>query len=135
MTRSLKVSLLIASMLVVLWTTSSQACHPCRACQPNPCYYQSGYTYASPTGYYGAGGGYVTEGGGYYGGGYAGGTAGLSRWVRVRPTPGESGGPGYNPGSIGGPASGLGCGPAWASAGRLRGPSTGSPIILRGPPA
>ena len=27
MTRALKAGLLIASMLVVLWTTSSQACH------------------------------------------------------------------------------------------------------------
>ena len=35
MTRTLKASLLIASMLVVLWTTSSQACHFLRrACQP-----------------------------------------------------------------------------------------------------
>ena len=50
MTRSLKVSLLIASMLVVLWTTSSQACHRRRACQPNPCYYQSGYIVREPHG-------------------------------------------------------------------------------------
>ena len=35
MTRNLKGSLLIASMLVVLWTTSSEACHwRRRACQP-----------------------------------------------------------------------------------------------------
>ena len=30
--------LLIASMLVVLWTTSSEACHRRRACQPTSCY-------------------------------------------------------------------------------------------------
>src|SRR5271165_6971571 len=105
MTRNLKGSLLIASMLVVLWTTSSQACHRRRACRPNPCYCQSGYTYASPTGYYSsAQGGYVTTDGGYYGGGYAGGTAGYPGGYGY-------GQPGYNPGGIGGPASGLGVRP------------------------
>ena len=74
MTRNLKGSLLIASMLVVWWTTSSEACHwRRRACQPTPSYCQSGYSYASPTGYYSsAQGGYVTTGGGYYDGGTAG---------------------------------------------------------------
>ena len=75
MTRTLRGSLLIASMLVVTWATSSEACHRRRACVPATCCY-AGYTYASPTGYYGAGGGYGMAGGGYYGGGYAGGTAG-----------------------------------------------------------
>ena len=108
MTRNLRGSLLIASMLVVAWATSSEACHrrPGLPAAPTPCC-QQGYTYASPTGYYGAEGGYATTGGGYYGGGYAGGTAGY---------PGGYGGydfgrPGYNPGGLGGPASGLGVRP------------------------
>jgi hypothetical protein len=63
MTRTLTASLLIGSMLVVLWTTSSQACHWRRACQPTTSYSQSGYTYASPQGDYGAGGGYGMAGG------------------------------------------------------------------------
>jgi len=106
MTRSLKGSLLIASMLVVLWTTSSQACHWRRACRPNPCYYQSGCTYGSPTGYYSSGqGGYVTTGGGYYGGGYPG------AYGYGQPGGYDVGRPGYNPGGIGGPASGLGVRP------------------------
>ena len=103
MSRSLRGSLLIASMLVVLWTTSSQACHRRRACQPNPCYYQSAYTYASPAGYSMAAGGYVPTDGGYYGGGYTGGTAGY---------PGGYGyGQPYNPGGLGGPYSGMGVRP------------------------
>jgi hypothetical protein len=124
MARNLRGSLLIASMLVVLWTTSSQACHRRRACQPNPCYYQSGSTYGSPTGYYSSGqGGYGTTGGGYYGGGYPGGTAGYpSGYGYGQPGYGQTGygqpgygydfgRPGYNPGGLGGPASGLGVRP------------------------
>ena len=88
-------------MLVVLWTTSSQACHRRRACRPDPCC-QQGYTCASPTGYYTAEGGYVTADGGYYGGGYAGGTAGYPGGYRY------GYGRTYNPGGIGGPFSGLG---------------------------
>ena len=67
MTRNVKV-LLVASILVALWTTSSEACHERRrSC--NQSYYQSGCNYGSPTGYYSSGqGGYVTNGGGYYGG-------------------------------------------------------------------
>ena len=57
------------------------------------------------TGYYDASGGYGTAGGGYYGGGTAGYPGGY-----------DFGRPGYNPGGLGGPRSGLGCGPAWASA-------------------
>ena len=105
MTRNLRGSLLIAAMLIATWATSSEACHRRRACAPNPC----GYGYASPTGYY-------TAGGGYYGG-YAGGMTGY---------PGTYGGygyggygyggydfgrPGYNPGGLGGPWSGLGVRP------------------------
>ena len=77
MTCNLKGSLLIVSMVVVLWTTSSQACHRAPGLPVHPSYYESGYSYASPTGYYSSGqGGYVTQDGGYYGGGYPGGTAG-----------------------------------------------------------
>src|SRR4051794_41551797 len=74
MTRNLRGSLLIASMLVVLWTTSSQACHRRRSCQPT-CYYQSGCSYGGQTGYYGGGGGYASPQG-YYGGGGGYGMAG-----------------------------------------------------------
>ena len=111
MTRNLKVSLLVASVLFVLWTTSSEACHlRRRACQPNPCYYQSGCTYGSPTGYYSSGqGGYATTGGGYYGGGTAGYPGGYGYG---QPGYGyDYGRPGYNPGGLGGPASGLGVRP------------------------
>ena len=73
MTRTLKGSLLIASMLVVLWTTSSQACHRRRSCQ-STCYYQSGCGYGGQTGYYGGGGGYASPQG-YYGGGAVAATA------------------------------------------------------------
>jgi hypothetical protein len=111
MTRNLKVSLLIASMLVVLWTTSSEACHwRRRAC--NQCSYQSGCTYGSPTGYYASGqGGYTTAGGGYYGGGYPGGTAGYPGGYGYGQPGYGYGQPGYNPGGIGGPASGMGVRP------------------------
>ena len=124
MTRNLRGSLLIASMLIVAWATTSEACHRRRACPPAPCGY-TGYTYAGPTGYYGAGGGYATAGGGYYGGGYAGGTAGY---------PGggyDFGRPGYNPGGLGGPASGLGVQPGLGfgapgmDPGGLGGPASG----------
>ena len=121
MTRSLKVSLLIASMLVVLWTTSSQACHRRRACQPTPCYYQSGYTYGSTTGYYASGqGGYATTDGGYYGGGYSGGY-GYGQPGYGQPGYGQPGydfgRPGYNPGGLGGPASGIGVRPGLGAGG------------------
>ena len=123
MTRTLKVSLLSASMLVVLWATTSDACHRRRAAAPaTNCY--SGYTYASPAGCYTTGGGYSTAQGGYYGGGYAGGTAGY-------PGGYDFGRPGYNPGGLGGPRSGPGCGPAWASAASARGAER--PQVLRSP--
>jgi hypothetical protein len=94
MTRNLRVSLLMASVLIVTWATTSEACHRRRACAPDPCGY-AGNAYASPTGYY-DGGGYTTTGGGYYGGGYG-------RY--------DFGRPGYNPGGLGGPMSGLGVRP------------------------
>ncbi len=123
MTRNLKGSVLIASMLVVLWTTSSEACHwRRRACQPQPiqtcC--ESGYAYGSPQGYYGGGGGYTTTGGGYYGGGYTGGY-GYSQPGYAQPgyaQPGyDFGRPGYNPGGLGGPASGIGVRPGLGAGG------------------
>ena len=117
MTRNLKASLLIASMLVVLWTTSSEACHRRRACQPTTCYCQSGYTYGSPTGYYGAEGGYATADGGYYGGGYTGGTAGYPGRVRPARLPGTtSAGPATTRAASVGRRPGSGCGPAWGPA-------------------
>ena len=120
MTHSLKGSLLIASMVVVLWTTSSQACHRRRSCQPT-CYQQSGCGYgsqtgyygggyASPQGYYGGGGGYGMAGGGYSTGGY--GQPGYTQPGYGQPGYGyDVGRPGYNPGGLGGPASGIGVRP------------------------
>ena len=65
MTRTLRGSLLIALIVVFTWATSSEACHRRSAYVPaTSC--DAGYTYASPTGYYGAGGGYGMVGGGYY---------------------------------------------------------------------
>ena len=76
-------------------------------------YGDAGSTYAGPTGSYDASGGYGTAGGGYYGGGYAGGTAGY---------PGGYGyGRPYNPGGIGGPASGIGVRPGLGAGGLGRG--------------
>ena len=123
MTRTLRGSLLIASMLVATWATSSEACHRRRACQPAPCG-QAAYTYASPTGYYTAEGGYVTADGSYYGGGYAGGMAGY---------PGGYGynRPGYGLGGIGGPFSGLGVRPGLGFGGLGRGADR--PQVLRSP--
>ncbi len=120
MTRSLKASLLIASVLVVSWTTSSEACHwRRRACQPTPSYCQSGYTYGSPTVYSTAQGGYTTTAGGYYGGGYTGGTAGYpAGYGYGQPGSGyDFGRPGYNPGGLGGPASGIGVRPGLGAGG------------------
>ena len=83
---------------------------PASGLQPNQCYYQSGCGYGSPTGYYSSGqGGYVTTGGGYYGGGYPGGY-GYGQPGYAQPGY-DFGRPGYNPGGIGGPASGLGVRP------------------------
>ena len=89
MTRTSRGSLLIASMLVVAWATTSEACHRRRAYAPATYCYAG---YAGPTGYYGAGGGYGMAG---YPGGYG----------------YDFGRPGYNPGGLGGPRSGLGVRP------------------------
>ena len=77
MTRNLKGSLLIASMLVVPWTTSSEACHRRRLLPAHPELLPIGVHLREPHGLLRAGrGGYTTTDGGYYGGGYTGGTAG-----------------------------------------------------------
>ena len=141
MTRSLKVSLLIASMLVVLWTTSSEACHwRRRACQPAQSYCQSGYGYGSPQGYYSsAQGGYTTTDGGYYGGSYSGGYGygqpGYGQPGYGQPGYGQPGydfgRPGYNPGGLGGPASGIGVRPGLGAAALARGADR--PQALRSP--
>lgn len=105
--------LLIATMLIVAWSTTAEACHRRRACAPHPCAYTySTYGYASPTGYYATQQGYVTDGGGYYGGyGYGGyGYGGYGY-----------GGYGYNPGGLGGPWSGLGVRPGLGFGGLGRG--------------
>jgi len=119
MTRNLRVSLLIASVVVVLGTTSSQACHwRRRACQPapDPCC-QQGYTYASSTVYSTAQGGYTTTDGGYSGGGYTGGTAGYPSGYGQPGYGYDFGRPGYNPGGLGGPASGIGVRPGLGAGG------------------
>ena len=81
-------------------------------------YCQAGYTNTGSAGYYGAGGGgYGMAGGGYYDERvYRRRQAGLCRRVRVRParllfSGCAFGRPGYNPGGLGGPASGLGVRP------------------------
>ena len=119
MTCNWKGRLLIATLLVVAWATSAEACHRRRACAPvvNTCGYSS-YGYAGSTGYYATqqggmagggyyGGGYGQPGGGYYGGGYPG------RY--------DFGRPGYNPGGLGGPMSGLGVRPGLGVGGLGRG--------------
>ncbi len=122
MTRNWKLSLLVASMLFVFWTTVSEAC--CwrrRSCNQGH-YQQSGCTYGSPTGYYGSGqGGYATGGGGYYGGGYQQGGYAQPGYGYAQPgyaQPGYGyGQPGYNPGGLGGPASGIGVRPGMGAGG------------------
>jgi hypothetical protein len=117
MTCNWKVRLLIATMLIVAWATSAEACHRRRACAPvaYSCAY-SNHGYASQTGYYGAGGGYVT-GGGYYGGGYPS-TYGYGGYGYGGY---DFGRPGYNPGGLGGPWSGLGVRPGLGFGGLGRG--------------
>ena len=119
MTRSLKGSLLIASMLVVLWTTSSEACHRRRACQPTRATANRGTPTRASTAYSTGQGGYTTADGGYYGGGYAGGTAGYpGGYGYGQPGYGyDFGRPGYNPGGLGGPASGIGVRPGLGAGG------------------
>ncbi len=115
MTRNLKGSLLIASMLIFAWATTSEACHwrrACSTCYAAPTcggYANGGYAYGTPRGYYGAGGSYGMTGGGYYNAGYQG---GYTQPGYTQPGYGyDFGRPGYNPGGLGGPASGLGVRP------------------------
>jgi hypothetical protein len=114
MTRNLSTSLLIASLVIVAWSTTSEACHRRRACGCGR-YGYGGYAYAAPTGYYGGGGGYGTAGGYYPGGygGYSGGYGGYpGGYGYGQPGYGyDFGRPGYNPGGLGGPMSGLGVRP------------------------
>jgi hypothetical protein len=102
MTCNWKVRLLIATMLLAAWATSAEACHWRRGCGTRSCGYSySSCGYTGATGQYTTQQGYVTDGGGYN---YAGGNPGtFGRY--------DFGRPGYNPGGLGGPASGLGVRP------------------------
>jgi hypothetical protein len=117
MTRNLRGSLLIASMLIVAWATTSEACHWRRA--RSNCYSVNtcgGYAYGSPQGYYGAGASYGTTGAGYYNQGYQ--QGGYTQPGYYGGQPGYYGGqPGYNPGGLGGPASGIGVRPGLGAGG------------------
>jgi hypothetical protein len=120
MTRNWKVSLLVASMLVILWTTASEACCWRRRSCNQGCY-QSGCNYGSRTGYYSSGqGGPATGGGAFYGGASQGGY-GYTQPGYGQPGYGQPGygygQPGYNPGGIGGPASGIGVRPGMGAGG------------------
>ena len=96
-------------MLVVAWATSAEACHRRGACAPvaYTCGY-SGYGHSNYSGHFGAGGGYVTDGG-YQGGGYPG-TYGMYGGY-------DFGRPGCNPGGLGGPWPGLGVRPGFGFGG------------------
>jgi hypothetical protein len=102
MTCNWKVRMLIATALVVAWATTAEACHRRRACVTDTCGYSySTCGYAGSTGYYATQQGSVSDGGPYY---YGGGNPGTYRRY-------DFGRPGYNPGGLGGPASGLGVRP------------------------
>jgi hypothetical protein len=112
-------SLLIASMLIVAWATTSEAC----CWRRNRCgytqyscggYTNGGYAYGTGQGYYG-GGGYYNQGyqGGYTQPGYYGGQPG---YYGGQPRY-DFGRPGYNPGGLGGPASGIGVRPGLGAGG------------------
>jgi hypothetical protein len=119
MTRNFRGSLLIALMLIVACATTSEACHWRRA-RSNCCYTQyscGGYAYGSSQGYYGAGGGYGMTGAGYYNQGYQGGYT-QPGYYGGQPGSGyDFGRPGYNPGGLGGPASGIGVRPGLGAGG------------------
>jgi hypothetical protein len=101
MTRIFRGILLVA-FAVIMFSATSEACHRRRSyCQPQPTC-QGGY---SNGGYYDASGGYGMTGGGYYGGGYTGGGYVGGGYGY------DYGRPGYNPGGLGGPRSGLGVRP------------------------
>ena len=114
--------MLIASAMVVLWAMSSEACHRRRAYSSagtaRGATYAAVLVYAGPAGYYGGPGAATPRPGAYYGGGYPGGTAGY-------PGGYDFGRPGYNPGGLGGPASGLGVRPGLGVGGFGPGSLTG----------
>jgi hypothetical protein len=118
MTRNFKGSLLIALMLIVAWATTSEACHWRRRSNCGYTQYScGGYASGSSQGYYGAGGGYGTTGGGYYNQGYQGGYT-QPGYYGGQPGAGyDFGRPGYNPGGLGGPASGIGVRPGLGAGG------------------
>ncbi|MDG3008204.1 hypothetical protein [Paludisphaera mucosa] len=126
MTRILVRSLLAASLIVAAWASTSEACHRRRKAAAQPVCYAAtqsyaGYASPSPTGQYDPSGGYAAPaagaaypagaypdaaypGGAYPGGAYPGGGYDLGR-------------PGYNPGGLGGPASGIGVRPGLGAGG------------------
>jgi len=94
MTRGLRISLLIAFMVIVAWATTSEACHRRRATVAvATCYGGAGY--AGQPAYYGAGGGYGMAGGGYYPTGYGGAMTGYPGATTGYPGGYGYGGPGY----------------------------------------
>ena len=118
MTRNFKGSLLIALTLIVAWATTSEACHRRRArcgyTQQNSC---GGYAYGSSQGYYGGGGGYGMTGAGYNNQGSQGGYTQPGYYGGQPGTGYDFGRPGYNPGGLGGPASGIGVRPGLGAGG------------------
>ena len=115
MTRNLRGSLLIASMLVVAWATTSEACHRRRASRPPRAttgYYLAGYYLRGPTGYYGGGGGYGTAAGATT-------AAGMPAARPAIPAGTTTAGPATTRAASAGRCPGWASGPAWASAHRV----------------
>ena len=118
MTRNFRGSLLIALMLIVGWATTSEACHRrrCRStCYTTPTcgsYSGGGYAYGTAQGY--SGGGYGYGQAGYAQPGYA--QPGYAQPGYAQPGY-DFGRPGYNPGGLGGPASGIGVRPGMGAGG------------------
>ena len=114
-----------------LWTTSSEACCSCRrACQPTQnC--QSGYAYASPTGYYSSAREATARQAAVLWRRNTGGTAGYPGGYSQPGT--TSAGPATTRAASAGRRPGWGCGPVWRGGfGPGRRPPTCSPITLRG---
>jgi hypothetical protein len=113
----------VAVSLVVAWAATTEACHKRRARAAVACV-GAPQGYAAPAsaqmGYYGSPQGYAAPaaypGGGYPGGGYAAPAAYSDGGYPAGayggyPAGYDFGRPGYNPGGLGGPASGLGVRP------------------------
>ena len=134
MTRNFRGSLLIASMLIVAWATTSEACHR-RRCRSMLVTRRipagDGYTYGSPQGYYGGGGGYGMTGGRLLQPGISGRIHPARLLRRPARTGYDFGRPGYNPGGLGGPASGIGVRPGLGAGGL--GPGADRSQVLRSP--